>query len=150
MEAVAFRQRADELDDARRIQRRAGNIHAEAQLLVIAAAEHAGGAVQHPAVDDADHAVAMRDRQEAGGRDFLAIDAQAQQHLEEMLVVAVRQVMDALCVQFEAARVQRRLQLRNLADLKVPFQDRKSTRLNSSHVKISYAVFCLKKKKKKQ
>src|SRR5690606_41085083 len=29
-------------------------------------------------------------------------------------------------------------------------QDRKSTRLNSSHVKISYAVFCLKKKKNKQ
>src|SRR5690606_40682835 len=27
--------------------------------------------------------------------------------------------------------------------------DRKSTRLNSSHVKISYAVFCLKKKKEK-
>src|SRR5437868_8898463 len=27
-------------------------------------------------------------------------------------------------------------------------QDRKSTRLNSSHVSISYAVFCLKKKKK--
>src|SRR5436309_12294044 len=26
--------------------------------------------------------------------------------------------------------------------------DRKSTRLNSSHVKISYAVFCLKKRKK--
>src|SRR5690349_23041805 len=26
-------------------------------------------------------------------------------------------------------------------------QDRKSTRLNSSHVEISYAVFCLKKKK---
>src|SRR5438034_3601534 len=28
--------------------------------------------------------------------------------------------------------------------------DRKSTRLNSSHTVISYAVFCLKKKKKKQ
>src|SRR3989442_11642899 len=27
-------------------------------------------------------------------------------------------------------------------------RDRKSTRLNSSHVRISYAVFCLKKKKK--
>src|SRR5690606_41476285 len=27
-----------------------------------------------------------------------------------------------------------------------PEEDRKSTRLNSSHVKISYAVFCLKKK----
>src|SRR5436305_5789587 len=29
-------------------------------------------------------------------------------------------------------------------------RDRKSTRLNSSHVRISYAVFCLKKKKKKE
>src|SRR5256885_5098659 len=29
-------------------------------------------------------------------------------------------------------------------------QDRKSTRLNSSHLVISYAVFCLKKKKKKE
>src|SRR3712207_8898047 len=29
-------------------------------------------------------------------------------------------------------------------------QDRKSTRLNSSHANISYAVFCLKKKKKKR
>src|SRR5690625_4324905 len=35
--------------------------------------------------------------------------------------------------------------IRNLTDL-----DRKSTRLNSSHVAISYAVFCLKKKTKKQ
>src|SRR5690554_7526930 len=31
-----------------------------------------------------------------------------------------------------------------------PPGDRKSTRLNSSHVRISYAVFCLKKKKKDQ
>src|SRR5690606_39968020 len=31
----------------------------------------------------------------------------------------------------------------------VPPVDRKSTRLNSSHVKISYAVFCLKKKIKR-
>src|SRR5438874_9633846 len=30
-----------------------------------------------------------------------------------------------------------------------PPSDRKSTRLNSSHVEISYAVFCLKKKKEK-
>src|SRR5690606_41866287 len=30
------------------------------------------------------------------------------------------------------------------------YEDRKSTRLNSSHVKISYAVFCLKKKKQQQ
>src|SRR3712207_8910539 len=31
-----------------------------------------------------------------------------------------------------------------------PPRDRKSTRLNSSHANISYAVFCLKKKKKQQ
>src|SRR5699024_12847223 len=40
---------------------------------------------------------------------------------------------------------QRRLSHRNCRR-----RDRKSTRLNSSHVSISYAVFCLKKKKKKQ
>src|SRR2546427_7228513 len=34
--------------------------------------------------------------------------------------------------------------------LAATFLDRKSTRLNSSHSQISYAVFCLKKKKKKQ
>src|SRR5437773_9159355 len=32
----------------------------------------------------------------------------------------------------------------------VVFRDRKSTRLNSSHITISYAVFCLKKKKSTQ
>src|SRR5437868_13286617 len=32
----------------------------------------------------------------------------------------------------------------------LPDRDRKSTRLNSSHVSISYAVFCLKKKKKQK
>src|SRR5207253_10739078 len=41
----------------------------------------------------------------------------------------------------DGARVQRRYQRRNGE------RDRKSTRLNSSHVAISYAVFCLKKKK---
>src|SRR5690606_41156047 len=35
-----------------------------------------------------------------------------------------------------------------IENLNKVFEDRKSTRLNSSHVKISYAVFCLKKKKK--
>src|SRR5690606_41948033 len=33
------------------------------------------------------------------------------------------------------------------SEITLPDGDRKSTRLNSSHVKISYAVFCLKKKK---
>src|SRR3989475_3199193 len=33
-----------------------------------------------------------------------------------------------------------------IADPRAPMADRKSTRLNSSHSQISYAVFCLKKK----
>src|SRR3712207_7007772 len=40
--------------------------------------------------------------------------------------------------------VRRRIMLDNAVEL-----DRKSTRLNSSHANISYAVFCLKKKNKK-
>src|SRR5258707_10386652 len=36
------------------------------------------------------------------------------------------------------------------APLLAHISDRKSTRLNSSHANISYAVFCLKKKKKKK
>src|SRR3712207_8729659 len=35
-----------------------------------------------------------------------------------------------------------------LAEIVRQIRDRKSTRLNSSHANISYAVFCLKKKKK--
>src|SRR3712207_7860216 len=45
----------------------------------------------------------------------------------------------------DAAR-QRLREAMGLAD-PIPVQDRKSTRLNSSHANISYAVFCLKKKK---
>src|SRR5690606_32326297 len=41
----------------------------------------------------------------------------------------------------------RHLYRRPLDTLLATWGDRKSTRLNSSHVKISYAVFCLKKKK---
>src|SRR5690606_41981894 len=38
------------------------------------------------------------------------------------------------------------LQARRALAAELPLKDRKSTRLNSSHVKSSYAVFCLKKK----
>src|SRR2546421_4881226 len=38
---------------------------------------------------------------------------------------------------------------KNVLAIAPPMRDRKSTRLNSSHDQISYAVFCLKKKKKK-
>src|SRR5260221_3820442 len=38
---------------------------------------------------------------------------------------------------------------KNLRSHRLAFRDRKSTRLNSSHTVISYAVFCLKKKNTK-
>src|SRR5690349_24249229 len=55
---------------------------------------------------------------------------------------AVASVMDTACG-FAAFSVMP-------PDAAVLTADRKSTRLNSSHVEISYAVFCLKKKKKKR
>src|SRR2546427_4248186 len=45
-------------------------------------------------------------------------------------------------------RVARHLNRRIVHELPAEEADRKSTRLNSSHSQISYAVFCLKKKKK--
>src|SRR5436853_2127418 len=48
-----------------------------------------------------------------------------------------------------AARVPAGIALQRSRRLAVCRQDRKSTRLNSSHLGISYAVFCLKKKKTK-
>src|SRR5438445_9224798 len=44
---------------------------------------------------------------------------------------------------FAECQVQRGTDIRRID----PVEDRKSTRLNSSHANISYAVFCLKKKK---
>src|SRR5207248_11795483 len=48
------------------------------------------------------------------------------------------------------AEKQRKLIEKAIAPVWEANQDRKSTRLNSSHRTISYAVFCLKKKKKKK
>src|SRR5437667_2682913 len=48
----------------------------------------------------------------------------------------------------EQQRRDRRRSSRRQAALEGRVGDRKSTRLNSSHITISYAVFCLKKKKK--
>src|SRR3712207_8263899 len=42
------------------------------------------------------------------------------------------------------------LEVQQIGSGEAPPQDRKSTRLNSSHANISYAVFCLKKKKIKR
>src|SRR5207249_6251610 len=53
-----------------------------------------------------------------------------------------------LCALLSSAFCPRR-RTQNCGQEPRPRLDRKSTRLNSSHVSISYAVFCLKKKKKK-
>src|SRR5690606_14849425 len=47
---------------------------------------------------------------------------------------------------FLGSQVARVVTLHQFVVETLSFKDRKSTRLNSSHVKISYAVFCLKKK----
>src|SRR3712207_7895302 len=50
--------------------------------------------------------------------------------------------------QIEFGQKALRLPAKNVSKAVVAVVDRKSTRLNSSHANISYAVFCLKKKKK--
>src|SRR6266540_6769117 len=50
----------------------------------------------------------------------------------------------------ERQQSERSEQDRGDPDQRPQSEDRKSTRLNSSHITISYAVFCLKKKKKKK
>src|SRR5437868_12567698 len=60
-----------------------------------------------------------------------------------------------ICARFAGGHAARRGRrgrptVRPAARRRARSQDRKSTRLNSSHVSISYAVFCLKKKKKKK
>src|SRR6202045_4145901 len=47
----------------------------------------------------------------------------------------------------QSSRGLRHISLAGARGSRRPPRDRKSTRLNSSHVRISYAVFCLKKKK---
>src|SRR5207253_5463160 len=57
---------------------------------------------------------------------------------------SIRAVLEFICQRRSVADLDD--QMRSLAD--VDAIDRKSTRLNSSHVAISYAVFCPKKKKR--
>src|SRR5258707_8358801 len=50
--------------------------------------------------------------------------------------------------QGQALAWQKRVRIQSAREFPCGAQDRKSTRLNSSHANISYAVFCLKKKNK--
>src|SRR5690606_41894353 len=66
---------------------------------------------------------------------------------EQLLAGGRQAVLRAVAAERLGERVHALPQLAVLAPHHHQRQDRKSTRLNSSHVKISYAVFCLKKKK---
>src|SRR5688572_32406686 len=61
-----------------------------------------------------------------------------------IFAAGVRRVVDPDNSEGRSAR--REVAMAALADMLAWFGDRKSTRLNSSHSQISYAVFCLKKK----
>src|SRR5690606_41936143 len=81
-----------------------------------------------------------------GLRRGLVADRQPPVRSDEMAGIAVRIALQVILVlRLGFPEVTHRLDLRH--HLARPEADRKSTRLNSSHVKISYAVFCLKKKK---
>src|SRR5690606_14480005 len=84
--------------------------------------------------------------------------AAAMQYYKRAIIIGSKQTSGKGTVQnvLDLNRWVRNSDLGDLGALKITTQkfyrvnggDRKSTRLNSSHVKISYAVFCLKKKKK--
>src|SRR2546427_7915333 len=67
--------------------------------------------------------------------------------LHDALPIFLVGMDDQRVVVVDEERLQRRRQ-RGIGQVLAGVQDRKSTRLNSSHSQISYAVFCLKKKKK--
>src|SRR3712207_8056022 len=69
------------------------------------------------------------------GNVLLERNARAEGHQQERIAVGRRQVAQAPPVH-------------HLSERCGSYLDRKSTRLNSSHANISYAVFCLKKQKK--
>src|SRR2546427_8000615 len=69
--------------------------------------------------------------------------------LHDALPISSIRKVSAGCWEATRLRVDDRELIRFRADLLRSGLDRKSTRLNSSHSQISYAVFCLKKKKKK-
>src|SRR5438045_6396413 len=72
-----------------------------------------------------------------GDSDFLSLVEKLKQYDKKVFVVGGR-AFTSIILQ------------RNCHEFIAYEKDRKSTRLNSSHLGISYAVFCLKKKKNKQ
>src|SRR5690554_2733030 len=82
----------------------------------------------------------------ASGKSHFMAEMLVEEHVrdKDLQSVCIREIQKSL--KFSAKKLVedkiRALGMAHLFDI-----DRKSTRLNSSHVRISYAVFCLKKKK---
>src|SRR2546430_7336897 len=68
-------------------------------------------------------------------------------HVDVPQVQSLVAVGDPLAVRGPHRRIEERRWVAEIDLLHLAESDRKSTRLNSSHSQISYAVFCLKKKK---
>src|SRR5690606_40896853 len=81
------------------------------------------------------------------------IEQAIQTYIDPYLHKSLLELKAVRNIRIEGSRVEMEIRLGYPADsLKGAIRqiDRKSTRLNSSHVKISYAVFCLKKKNRRR
>src|SRR5438034_2571939 len=88
-----------------------------------------------------------------GGERVVATDSSAPRRftLDEAILTALQRNPTLLIAEQEIKRTQGviiQIRAEILPHINASGIDRKSTRLNSSHTVISYAVFCLKKKKK--
>src|SRR5699024_1453124 len=68
--------------------------------------------------------------------------------LEEAGCEIIRCAVPTMQAAAAIKEIKKQIHIPLVADIHFDYRDRKSTRLNSSHVSISYAVFCLKKKNK--
>src|SRR5699024_11499197 len=82
---------------------------------------------------------------------ILAYGKAWEEEFESLVNKGVSRKNIALTLDVSLKTVYNRIALQKTSpELTGKYRDRKSTRLNSSHVSISYAVFCLKKKIKKK
>src|SRR5258707_1404203 len=87
----------------------------------------------------------------AGDESLICLRRQSREQVRPLVLASF--VRDQVLANFDCHMMQIALfavngEQRDLHHVAIEIRDRKSTRLNSSHANISYAVFCLKKKKK--
>src|SRR5437773_8910841 len=87
-----------------------------------------------------------------GNNDVLHLHVEMRAQARERVIDAIKKTFQVTprVTLLERGTIAREFEANIKAPRFVDKRDRKSTRLNSSHITISYAVFCLKKKKKKK